>query len=269
MQKVPLPPTDKSFDNRAELFKNKIYGTTKGKIRAAVVWRDLEEILQSFPKSKKLNILDAGGGFGFMARRLAHLGHSVTVVDISLDMLELGKRELAADPVEGSVEFIQGAVQDLPELFSGKKYDLVMCHAVLEWLVDPKPVIAVLKSMLAPEGIMSLLVYNKTALLFQSLVVGNFDYIKVGLVKRRRQTLTPQTPLEINDVLAWMQEEGLEKAGLSGVRVVHDYMRDKMDQINKFEDLLYYELKYSRHPDFAILGRYVHIWSKPMKREEP
>lgn len=61
-----------------------------------------------------------------------------------------------------------------------------------------------------------------------------------------------------------MKEEGLEKAGLSGVRIVHDYMRDKSDQVNKFDDLLYYELLYSRHKDYAHLGRYIHIWSKPL-----
>ena len=264
MQKLPKPPEDKSFDNRAELFKRKIYDTTKGKIRAAVVWRDLEEILASFPQGKVLNILDAGGGFGFMAKKLAELGHNVIVVDISEDMLNLGRDIIQKDPVKGNITFMKGAVQDLKELLPGKKFDLVMCHAVLEWLVNPKEVIPVLKAMIAPHGVLSLLVYNKAALLFQSLVVGNFDYIKVGLKKRRRQTLTPQTPLYIDEVLDWMKEEGLEKAGLSGVRIVHDYMRDKSDQVNKFDDLLYYELLYSRHKDYAHLGRYIHIWSKPL-----
>ncbi len=263
MLKPQKTPTDKSFDNRAELFQKKIYGTTKGKIRAAVVWRDLEEILASFPKDKVLNILDAGGGFGFMARKLANLGHNVTVVDISQDMLDLGLKELAENPVSGKLSFIKGAVQDLPTLFPDNKYDLVLCHAVLEWLVDPHPVIGILESMIASDGVLSLLVYNKTALLFQSLVVGNFDYIKAGLKKRRCQTLTPQTPLYIDEVKTWLKECGLEQAGLSGVRIVHDYMRDKTDQINKFDDLLYYELLYSRHRDFAHLGRYVHIWTKP------
>lgn len=265
MLKAPKAPEDKSFDNRAELFKKKIYGSTKGKIRAAVVWRDLEEILSNFPKDKVLNILDAGGGFGFMARKLADLGHNVTVVDISEDMLNLGIKELAENPVKGNLSFMKGALQDLQSILPMKKYDLVLCHAVLEWLVDPHPAIGILKSMLVKGGVMSLLVYNKTALLFQSLVVGNFDYIKVGLKKRRCQTLTPQTPLYIDEVLEWLKENNLEKECLSGVRVVHDYMRDKTDQINKFEDLLHYELLYSRHRDFAHLGRYVHIWTKPLK----
>lgn len=264
MLKAPKPPKDQSFNSRAEFFKDHIYGTTKGKIRAAVVWRDLQEILQSFPAGKKLRVLDAGGGYGFMAAKIAALGHDVEVVDISEDMIALGKEELAQNEVAGSINFTLGAVQDLKTLFPEQKFDLVLCHAVLEWLVDPHPVIGVLKSMLAPGGILSLLVYNRTGLLFQSLVVGNFDYIKAGLVKRRRQKLTPQTPLNIDEVKLWLKHENLDVVGMSGVRVVHDYMRDKTEQISKFDDLLQYELLYSRHPVFAPLGRYVHLWTAPL-----
>ena len=109
----PKPIVDQSFDNRAEFFKKQIYGTSKGKIRAAVVWRDLEEILTKFPNGKSLKILDVGGGFGFMAQKLAALGHNVTVVDISSDMITLGKKELENLELSGTIDFIQGACQDI------------------------------------------------------------------------------------------------------------------------------------------------------------
>ena len=91
---------------QAEFFKKQIYGTSKGKIRAAVVWRDLEEILTKFPNGKSLKILDVGGGFGFMAQKLAALGHNVTVVDISSDMITLGKKELENLELSGTIDFI-------------------------------------------------------------------------------------------------------------------------------------------------------------------
>lgn len=268
MLKQKAPPHDQSFDKRAEFFKNQIYGTTKGKIRGAVVWRDLQEILRLFPAGRKLRILDAGGGFGYMATKLAALGHYVTLVDISQDMLDLGKRELAANPVSGEIVFIKGEVQKLAEILPDEKYDLVLCHAVLEWLVDPHPVIEILKGMLREGGVLSLLFYNRTALLFQSLVVGNFDYIRQGLVKKKRQKLTPITPLYISEVKRWICEAGLKPAGLSGVRIIHDYMRDKTEQISKFDDLLSFEMEYSRSEDFAHLGRYIHIWTEPLTVSE-
>lgn len=268
MLKQKAPPHDQSFDNRAEFFKKQIYGTSKGKIRGAVVWRDLEEILARPEMSRHLRILDAGGGFGYIAMKLATLGHDVTLVDISQDMLDLGKRELEEHPVSGSITFIRGEVQKLNEILTDQKFDLVICHAVLEWLVDPKPVIGILKSMLAPDGMLSLMFYNRTALLFQSLVVGNFDYIRQGLVKKRRQKLTPITPLYISEVRRWLAENGFTVSGMSGVRIIHDYMRDKTEQVSKFDDLLSFELEYSRSEDFAHLGRYIHIWTEPLAESE-
>lgn len=265
MLKQKAPPHDQSFDNRAEFFKKQIYGTSKGKIRGAVVWRDLEEILAKPEMSRPLKVLDAGGGFGFMAMKLAALGHDVTLVDISQDMLDLGKRELDEHPVSGRITFIKGEVQKLNEILPGEKFDLVICHAVLEWLVDPKPVIGILKSMLDVNGVLSLMFYNRTALLFQSLVVGNFDYIRQGLVKKRRQKLTPITPLYISEVRRWLAESGLTVSGMSGVRIIHDYMRDKSEQVSKFDDLLSFELEYSRSEDFAHLGRYIHLWTEPLR----
>jgi S-adenosylmethionine-dependent methyltransferase len=45
-------------------------------------------------------------------------------------------------------------------------------------------------------------------------------------------------------------------------------MRDKTEQVSKFDDLLSFELEYSRSEDFAHLGRYIHIWTEPLAESE-
>lgn len=55
---------DRNFDDIAEKFTRNIYGTTKGQIREAVVWQDLDALLTRL-KPGPLRILDAGGGDGF------------------------------------------------------------------------------------------------------------------------------------------------------------------------------------------------------------
>lgn len=50
---------DRNFDDIAEKFARNIYGTTKGKIRQAVVWQDLTGLLAQLPQ-RPLRILDAG-----------------------------------------------------------------------------------------------------------------------------------------------------------------------------------------------------------------
>ena len=83
--------SDHSFDGLSEKFAQNIYATSKGKIRTAVVWRDLEQGLKQ-AGNRPLRILDAGGGFGFFAQKLAALGHDVTLCDLSSDMLELASQ---------------------------------------------------------------------------------------------------------------------------------------------------------------------------------
>lgn len=132
-----LNPTDRNFDPIADHFEKKVYGSKKGHIRLAVLWRDIEHYLNGLPDGARLSVLDVGGGFGQIAQRLAKLGHAVTVNDISANMLEKA-RVLAADAGIHSISFIHAPYQDLPDILQDKQYDLVLCHAVLEWLAEPQ-----------------------------------------------------------------------------------------------------------------------------------
>ena len=78
--------SDRNFDDLAERFAS-IGGGSKGMIRQAVIQRDLTEIgVFDAPPSR---MLDAGGGFGWVAQQLALLGTEATVVDISPNMLAI------------------------------------------------------------------------------------------------------------------------------------------------------------------------------------
>jgi hypothetical protein len=43
---------DRNFDDITHKFAKNIYGTTKGKIREAVVWQDIQSILSRYPTNK-------------------------------------------------------------------------------------------------------------------------------------------------------------------------------------------------------------------------
>jgi len=93
---------DQSFDGRADKFARNIYDSTKGRIRTAVVWSDIEACLTRLG-NRPLRILDAGGGFGYFAQKLAAMGHQVELCDLSAEMLDLARtlaNELDADIVD-------------------------------------------------------------------------------------------------------------------------------------------------------------------------
>ncbi|MBC9130041.1 methyltransferase domain-containing protein [Frischella sp. Ac48] len=248
--------TDRNFDDITDKFAQNIYGTTKGKIREIIVWQDIEKILALFPKQQKLTILDAGGGQGQIACKLAKLGHDVTICDISAQMLEVAKNHAQTQFV--TLNYLNKAIQDLPAEFA-QSYDIVICHAVLEWVNNGKGLIYALKQLLKPSGFLSLMFYNLHGLLFRTVTLGNFGYVQMGLNKRKKKTLSPDYPRNPDEVYQWLSEFSLRILEKTGIRVFHDYMLDKSKQQNRFNELLELEKKFCRQEPYLQLARYIHV----------
>ncbi|GGP47843.1 tRNA 5-carboxymethoxyuridine methyltransferase [Shewanella algicola] len=248
---------DKNFDKLSLKFAKNIYGTTKGEIRAAVLWRDLAPALTNL-EPPRLRILDAGGGFGFLSQKLAALGHDVVLCDISEQMLALAKQQIAESDTPLSIELVHSPIQALTVEQFGQ-FDVILCHAVAEWLIDAKSTLQGLLKLLKPSGLFSLMFYNKEALRFHSLVSGNFDYVQRDLVVKKKIGLTPTHPLYIEDVRQWFNEWQMHIQTQSGVRVINDYLKQHLPPNFDTQQLIEMELAYSQREPYLSLGRYVHF----------
>ncbi|MCF1430296.1 MAG: methyltransferase [Shewanella sp.] len=253
---------DKNFDSLAGKFAKNIYGTPKGEIRAAVLWRDLTDTVPAI-LSGKLRILDAGGGFGYISQKLAALGHEVVLCDISAEMLALAKEQIAASGQEINIQLIHSAIQDLNGDELGQ-FDLILCHAVAEWLADANSTLAGLLGMLKPDGYLSLMFFNLEAMRFHALVSGNFDYVKADFKIKKKVRLTPTHPLLSDTVAGWFDDWQLRLLCHSGIRVIHDYLKKRLPPDFDYAQLLEMELAYARHPAYRDLGRYVHFIGQKM-----
>ncbi|MGL4515898.1 MAG: methyltransferase domain-containing protein [Shewanella sp.] len=248
---------DKNFDKLAQKFAKNIYGTPKGEIRASVLWRDLSPALSQFGE-RKLRILDAGGGFGYFSQKLARLGHEVILCDISAAMLAKAQTQIEASPTPLDIRLIHAPIQALSVEEHGS-FDLILCHAVVEWLADAKATMTGLLTMLKPAGLFSLMFYNKEAMRFHALVSGNFDYVAADLVVKKKVRLTPTHPLYIDDVKQWFNDWNISIETQSGVRVIHDYLKKNQAADFDYAKLLQMELEYSQREPYLSLGRYVHF----------
>ncbi|AOT07340.1 methyltransferase domain-containing protein [Pseudoalteromonas luteoviolacea] len=257
-QHTPTNPKDRHFCDIAGKFKNNIYGTTKGQLREAVLKRDLDELVHCYFTNKPLNILDVGGGQGQLALYLAECGHQVTLLDVSASMLEFAQGRAESSGLSESMTFIHAQLQDIPSLALGQ-FDLVLCHAVLEWVVEQQHALAILKSCLAPQGVLSLMYFNKAAQRLANMVYGNFDYVSNGLEVKQKVGLSPNQPLESEDVEDWLNALSLRTMRKTGVRCFHDYLRELHKAQDQFEQLLSLELKYNRSEPYASIGRYTHL----------
>ncbi|WP_202973196.1 methyltransferase domain-containing protein [Psychromonas sp. psych-6C06] len=249
--------SDHNFDSIAQKFIDNIYGSNKGKIREVVVWNELLKCLALLP-DKKLRILDAGGGFGFFSQRLAKLGHQVVICDISQILLDEAKAQLADKDYQKNVTLLHCPIQDLPNYIEGQ-FDLILNHAVLEWLVAPKQTLQGLFSFLAPQGLFSLMFYNIDGQRFQNLVSGNFEFVANGMKRKKVVRLTPTNPISEKDVRIWLGESNMQIIEKTGVRILHDYLKESSHCQDKFEQLLSMEQKFNQQEPYASLGRYTHL----------
>ena len=246
---------DQHFDELAIRFAQKIYGSNKGAIRLAVLQADLNEVLPQRP----LRVLDIGAGLGHMSLWLAQQGHHVTLVEPALAMLETAQQRCADAQCQAS--FIHADWQSFAQQ-EHRPYDLVLCHAVLEWLAEPSAILAALHRLTAVDGWLSLAFYNKDGLILQNLIKGNLRKLSQQRFTGDAGGLTPQQPLDPRELAGYVEPLWLIQQR-SGIRVFHDYMPPQFRQKIAAEELISTELSYRRHPALSGLGRYLHWLCQP------
>ena len=265
---------DRNFDELAQRFARRVYGGLKGEIRLAVLWADLQPALAELSQRRgdSLRVLDVGGGLGQLAVRLAERGHDVVYNDLSPVMLEQARHRARTCGVELAIEWICAPYQSLLQAPIGSLpqggdpmpgFDLILCHALLEWLEEPELLVPALASLLRPGGYLSLCFYNPAAKTYRNLIRGNFDWLNQEQAYRSDAgSLTPNNPSSLQQVREWLRQSQLEVTSESGLRVFHDYVVEKRGGHQSPEQVLEMELRYSREEPFKWLGRYLHLMAR-------
>ncbi len=278
-EKEPIKPedkrTDRSFETIADHFEKKVYGGLKGEIRLAVLRRDIfgyaEQLRQKL--GRPLRILDVGAGLAQIAIELAAQGHKVVINDISANMLE--KAQANANQMSPGLDItwhvcpyqeLEGKlvkdrlVKDKLVEDNAAKFDLILCHALLEWLADPVAVMDFFDKQLTDNGILSLCFYNPASFDYRNLIMGNFNLLDNTEYKAdNNKSLTPNYPVAKQEVESWLQQHHYQTVLESGLRVFHDYAPLKRGGHNDPEAVIRMELRYSQQEPYKWLGRYLHI----------
>ncbi|HEX7015852.1 MAG TPA: methyltransferase domain-containing protein, partial [Cyclobacteriaceae bacterium] len=111
-----------------------------------------------------LHVLDVGCGTGAItagiARRVGESGH-VTGIDNTEHFIISGRETYAE---VGNLELLHA---DLFEFRSEANFDLIVAARVLQWLSNPTDALRKMKTLLKPGGIVSVLDYDHTALVWE------------------------------------------------------------------------------------------------------
>lgn len=249
---------DRNFDDLAERLKTKVYGSPKGRLRIDLAWEDMLMHIPGIQGGSPMTVLDAGGGMGQISLALARLGHDIVLCDISAHMLREAEACFHNENLESRLTLVHGPFQDLSQSYD-QAFDLVLSHAVLEWLADPQASLNDLIPCLKPQGWLSLMFYNVNAMIFQNAIKGNLRKIKAEQFSGDPQSLTPNRPLDPESVMAWLSAGGISIEQVTGIRVFFDAMRPSVRKDRSYEDILELERTYCRQEPFALLGKYIHI----------
>ena len=130
---------------------------------------------------------------------MAGMGHSVVLCDVSEEMLARAAIRAAQAGVAHAIEIRHLSIRGYATI-ADEKFDLVLCHAVLEWLHDPEAAVGDLAMLVKDGGQLSLMFYNRFASLLKRTLAGDFEAarsdfrtgpIRRGGEKVRRPSTTP------------------------------------------------------------------------------
>lgn len=245
-----------NFDALAEHFSDKIYNSQKGEVRLAIVKDEMLRALPVLRQQQPLTVLDIGGGLGQITLFLAEMGHNIVYCDASEEMLKRVEQKLAVLPekVRSRVKLHHCDLDNLAVRMTDT-FNIVVFHAVLEWLEEPRVGLQAVLPFIKPGGFLSLLFYNRLSLIFRNLIRGNFRKVESGEYAGEPGGLTPTNPLDPAEVEEWLQQENLALVSKRGVRCFYDYMEKELERST--EDIVRLETQYGVVEPYRSLGRYM------------
>jgi S-adenosylmethionine-dependent methyltransferase len=236
--------------------------TPEGQLRLDLAFANLQDVLPQATRS--LHALDLGGGTGAIAVRLARLGLFVTLLDASLPMLDFARRAAREAGVSERIALKHGDAAQLAKLFDTGSFDLILCHNILEYLDDPCAVLRSAASALrVSSGMLSILVRNQAGEVLKAAIQGSdlaaaehnltAEWGDESLYGGRVRLFTAES------LHAMLVATSLAVIAECGVRVISDYLPQRISRGDEYERIFDLERKLGRRPEFAAVARYTHV----------
>ncbi|MDK1343477.1 methyltransferase domain-containing protein [Streptomyces sp. 378] len=222
-----------------------------------------EQIVGRFPVGQRLRVLDVGMGQGTQALRLARAGHQVTGLEQNATMVAAARESLAGEPegIRERMRVIEGDGRDTGVHFLPGSFDVVLCHGVLMYVEEPDPLLAGLARMLAPGGLLSLLVRNGDALAFRPGLSGDWPGALAAFdtVSYRNRLGLDVRADRLKDLTSTLAGIGAPLHAWYGVRVFTDTAADGAQVPADVETLVAVEEKAGRTDPYRGVAALLHL----------
>jgi S-adenosylmethionine-dependent methyltransferase len=238
------------------------YNSTGGILRQVVRHELVDRALAEHLLPPPASIADVGGGAGQQAIPLSRKGYAVTIIDPSKEMLAEARSRLAREDavVRRRVRLYEGEGERAHETLGGETFDAVLCHGVLMYLEDARPMIHALSALLRPGGVVSVLAKNASALAMRPALEGRYqDALSSLEIDRDRGRLGVTTRGDtVEDLYAAFREAGIEELRWYGVRVFTDHLGDRRPG-EDLSEVLELEWEAGRREPYRSVARLIHV----------
>ena len=237
------------FGDKLPVFKE-LQDAPWGRLLHSVALANVQRHLGGQP----LHILDAGGGNGVEAIPLAAQGHTVTLLDLTGEMLAEARRNAEAGGVMERMAFFQADLTAIPDLFPEAQFDLVLCHNVLQYAGDLGATTGAVCHPLRPGGLISVMCVNRYSEPYRQAVMQlDLDAAYASLDAKTIFAYTFGVPVQAyvaEDLVGPLEQAGCSVIGRYGVRCVNDYV---LDNNLKYDPAFFARLE---RLEFALTDRY-------------
>jgi ubiquinone/menaquinone biosynthesis C-methylase UbiE len=235
----------------------------------APYWRIYNEITWDYiksclPKSKKKSlILDAGGGTGLWAIRIAKLGFRVVLADISRGMLDEARRKIEIEKLQTQIEIVEADITNLKAIRTST-FDLTLAEGdPVSYCENPKKAISELARITKRGGFVTVSVDNKLTWAFRALKAHDFLKAEKALTNgiadmQGEDHCFPAHTFTIEELQALFRKNKLKpirSVGKPAWANGEDYLSDN----EVYERVLRFELKFSSLPSVAGAGGHIAV----------
>lgn len=179
---------------------------------------------------KPLHILDAGGGSGVDSISLARDGHRIDLADYSEEMLKAAKVNVAREGLADKFRFHAVDVTEIDRTFTRPRFDVILCHNVLQYVADVPCLLSMLSTVLLPGGILSLISPNRYCIPYATAFLEKDLDKALGQIGARtyqnRMFHATVTEYSAEEMRAMLPDAGLNFDAEYGIRCLSDYWGD-------------------------------------------
>ena len=258
----------KEFYERTAEDYDKEYEEPYWKLYDEITWENIKQFL---PKRKKVLILDAGGGTGHWAIRLAKNGYRVVLTDISENMLKVAKEKIKKEKLQDKVETKNVDIRDM-SCFPSDSFDMAIAEGdPVSYCLNAERATRELARVVKQNAHVVVSVDNKYTVihrvLIPQLIQENFSkqasnklsrFLRTGVLRRdfEFQAFTPE------ELKALFETCGLKVIRIIGKPILAQLIpREKRDKTikNHFASMLKLELKFCDTPSLIGIGGHLEM----------